>query len=79
MGVEILIDARGLSCPVPQMKAIEAIESVDESTIEVLVDEEAARDSIVRTARAFGLPYRVERGQAEFKVIISKEKKCSAR
>ena len=40
----------------------------------VLADEGGAQDSIIRTSRAFQLPYRVERTADEYKIYISREK-----
>ena len=39
----------------------------------VLADEAGARDSIVRTARALQLPYKLERDADEYKIYISRE------
>lgn len=70
---QITIDARGLSCPLPQMKALEAIRTLQRGEIVVLLDESAACESVIRTAKALGLVCKVERGE-DFKVTIKKEK-----
>lgn len=68
--MQLIIDARGLACPIPQMKTMATIRSYGWAEIVVLVDEAAARDSVVRAARALGLPYRVERDGEEFRLTI---------
>ncbi len=52
------------------MKTLEAIKSLEDGEIVVLVDEAAARDSVIRTARALGLPYEVGRSGDDFELTI---------
>lgn len=71
----IVVDARGLSCPMPRQMAIEAIRSTREGdTIIVLVDREDARDSVVRVVKALRLPYRVQKNADRFEIHISRVK-----
>ena len=70
----ITIDTRGLSCPMPQQMTIQAIRKAKAGDlIVVLADEAGARDSIIRTSRAFQLPYKMERIADEYKIYISRE------
>ncbi len=70
----ITVDARGLSCPMPQQMTIQAIRKAKVGDlIVVLTDEAGARDSIIRTSRAFQLPYKMERIADEYKIYISRE------
>lgn len=69
---QITIDARGLSCPIPQMRTLEALKTLERGEILVLIDEHAACDSVVRTAKALGLPYLVQAEGQDFMVKISK-------
>ncbi len=70
----ITVDARGLSCPMPQQMTIQAIRKAKAGDlIVVLTDEAGARDSIIRTSRAFQLPYKMERIADEYKIYISRE------
>jgi len=41
--------------------------------IVVLADEAGARDSVIRTARALQLPYKLERNADEYRIYISRE------
>jgi TusA-related sulfurtransferase len=70
----VTIDTRGLSCPMPQQMTMQAIrQSRDGEQIIVLADEGAARDSVIRTARALQLPYTVEKLADEYKIFIATE------
>ncbi len=70
----ITVDTRGLSCPMPQQMTIQAIRKAKAGDlIIVLADEAGARDSIIRTCRAFQLPYKMERIADEHKIYISRE------
>ena len=72
--MSITIDARGLSCPMPQQMTIQAIRKAKAGElIVVLADEAGARDSIVRTSRALQLHYKVGRIADEYKIYISRE------
>ena len=72
--MNITVDARGLSCPIPQQMALDAVRSAQQGEmIIVLVDEAAARDSVVRAARALQLPYQVEKRADEYKICILRE------
>jgi len=72
--MEITIDTRGLSCPIPQQMTIQAIRKAKAGEfIVVLSDEAGARDSIIRTSQALQLTYKVERIADEYKIYISRE------
>ena len=66
-----VVDARGLSGPQPVILAQKAI-LAGEFPIEVLVDTEAARDSVERLGRKIAYYTNVEQVDDEFKVTISK-------
>lgn len=52
-----MIDARGLSCPLPVIKTKQAIEKEHPDALEVLVDNDTARENVSRFAAHAG--YRV--------------------
>ena len=67
------IDARGLSCPQPALLTHQALNSVSDGTIEVLVDSATARDNVVRTAEKAGWQAKVDDlSDGEFQVSIRK-------
>ncbi len=67
-----VVDARGLSCPGPVIKTKAAIEALTSGEIVVLVDEETARENVLRLARSFGCMVDVIEEGGEFKLTISK-------
>ena len=71
----ITIDARGLSCPIPQQLTIKTIRNTEPgATITVLVDEAGARDTVIRTAQAVGLTCTMEKHADEYKIHIFRGK-----
>ncbi len=47
----IEVNAEGLSCPLPVVRTMEALKEHSGETIVVLVDEEVARDNVLRLAK----------------------------
>ena len=45
-----IVDARGLSCPEPVLLAKQAIASIDNGSIEVMVDTVTSRENVTRMA-----------------------------
>ena len=70
---EITVDARGLSCPMPQLRAVEAIKALKRGVIYVLTDEQAACESVVRAAQTLELAFSVEEEGGEQVVKITKD------
>jgi tRNA 2-thiouridine synthesizing protein A len=48
------VDARGLSCPEPVVRAEKALKKVKTGTVEVLVDTGTARENVLRLAKHLG-------------------------
>ncbi len=49
-----VVDARGLSCPEPAMRARQALLAAGSGTVTVLVDSTTSRDNVIRTAKLAG-------------------------
>lgn len=49
-----IVDARGLSCPQPVLMTLDAIKSGSDSELEVIVDNMASRENVVRAAESKG-------------------------
>lgn len=49
-----IVDARGLSCPQPVLMTLDAIKSGSHSDLEVIVDNMASRENVVRAAESKG-------------------------
>ncbi|HRF91086.1 MAG TPA: sulfurtransferase TusA family protein [Desulfobacter postgatei] len=49
-----IVDARGLSCPQPVLMTLDAIKSGSDGELEVIVDNMASRENVVRAAESHG-------------------------
>lgn len=49
-----IVDARGLSCPQPVLMTLDAIKSGTGNELEVLVDNMASRENVIRAAENKG-------------------------
>ena len=49
-----IVDARGLSCPQPVLMTLDAIKSGSDSELEIIVDNMASRENVVRAAESKG-------------------------
>ncbi len=68
-----MVDARGLSCPVPVVRTKAALEALTSGEVVVLVDEEVARDNVLRLARSLGCVVVVRKEEGEFKLTIGRK------
>ncbi len=67
-----MIDARGLSCPMPVLMTQKAIEKDAPASLEVLVDAQMAVENITRYARSHGYKIAVETQGPDFKLTLTK-------
>lgn len=65
------IDARGCSCPEPVLMAKKGLDSSPEG-IEVLVDNNTARENVTRFAKSRGYQVSVEELDGDFVLKLSK-------
>lgn len=69
-----VVDTRGLSCPLPVLKAKEAIEKGVEK-IEVLVDNNTALENVTRLAKNKGFTVKTQKSvDGDWQIFISREK-----
>jgi len=54
MTSDILVDAKGLSCPQPVLMALNAMRRMQGGTITVLVDTETSNENVARAAASQG-------------------------
>jgi tRNA 2-thiouridine synthesizing protein A len=67
------VDARGLSCPQPVMLARQAINEVNQGTIEVLIDSGTARDNVARLGKKSGWAVTVEdQSEGNYRIVLQK-------
>lgn len=67
-----MIDARGLSCPLPVIEVQNAVKKSAPSYLEVLVDNNVAVENITRYANHQGYQVAVEEQNEEFLLKLSK-------
>jgi selenium metabolism protein YedF len=68
-----VIDARGLSCPMPVVATKKALDTFREGELEILVDNEVARDNVIRYANSSGYKANSEIKSAGYAVNITKK------
>lgn len=66
----IEIDARGLQCPQPVLLTRKALLESPGETILVLVDNQVARDNVLKLTQSLGENPEVEQGKEEFRIYI---------
>jgi selenium metabolism protein YedF len=66
------IDCRGLACPQPVILTKKALEGIAAGEVVTVVDNEAARDNLIRMARNFAYDVDVETEGNDYKVRIMK-------
>lgn len=68
-----MIDARGLSCPIPVLKVQEAVKKTAPATLEVLVDNQTALQNVTRFANHAGYEVAVkELEDDEYQLTLTK-------
>ena len=68
-----MIDARGLSCPMPVLMVQKAVKNGSPRELEVTVDNQCAVENVTRFARNAGYAVTVaEQGEEEFLLKLSK-------
>ncbi|WP_077611528.1 sulfurtransferase-like selenium metabolism protein YedF [Clostridium sp. Marseille-P2415] len=69
--MEKIVDARGLTCPQPVMKAKEALKEMNEGILKVLVDNEIAVQNVMKLGNYAGLaPTSEKKADGEFEVLF---------
>ena len=63
------VDARGLSCPIPVLRAKEAMDADPAAEVSVLVDDEAAKENVSRLAAGRGYEVSVEKEGDEYQIL----------
>lgn len=64
-----IVDARGMACPIPVVKANQALAQMNEGVLEVHVDNSVAVENLKRMALQKGLPVKTEQPEANHYVV----------
>lgn len=68
-----VIDCRGMKCPKPVIMTKKEIENMDEGILEVIVDNDAAKENVSKYAKSIGLNSSIEEKDGFFSIKINKE------
>ncbi|WP_457681066.1 sulfurtransferase-like selenium metabolism protein YedF [Thermovibrio sp.] len=71
------VNCKGLACPVPVLKTKEALESIEEGEVVIIVDNRASKENVKRFAQKMGCKVEVKEENGEFKIYIIKGKGSS--
>lgn len=66
------VDARGKACPQPVIETKKALEQISGGELVTIVDNEAARDNVVKLAKSMSLDVEVKQYQGEYHIHINK-------
>ncbi len=67
-----MVDARGLSCPMPVVMVQKAIKKDAPAALEVLVDNRCAVENVTRFAKNSGYQVASEKDGTDFRLKLSK-------
>ena len=70
----IEVDARGLSCPIPVVRAKKAIEENPADSVVVLVESEVSKENVSRLAKSRGYSVEIEKAEDGFHLLLSPPK-----
>lgn len=70
--MESQIDARGMACPQPVIMTKKALETISEGLVVTIVDNEVARDNVVKLAKNMEYDVDVEQRDKNYYIRISK-------
>ena len=68
-----MVDARGLSCPIPVLKVQEEVKKNAPKKLEVLLDNDTAKGNVTRLAWKLGYEVKVEElDDEEYRLTLTK-------
>lgn len=72
------VDNRGLACPEPVIRTKKALDNMDAGTLVSIVDNEIAKENVLRLANSMGLSAIVNKDDGVFSIEIEKSKVVAA-
>lgn len=70
----IKVNAVGFLCPIPVIMTKKALNEIEEGEVEVLVDNETAKENLEKLGKELGFSYKSEKVEGNYKVVITKTK-----
>lgn len=75
--LSIKVDAKGLACPMPVIKAKKALEEITEGVIDILVSDDVPKENVLKFAKSINCEVEVIKDEADEKIIrITKGNVC---
>lgn len=71
------IDCRGLACPKPVIMSKKELDSMDYGELEVLVDNNGAKENLSKLAQSLGYDYSTHEESEGIHVVIKKSEVCN--
>jgi selenium metabolism protein YedF len=71
-----IIDCRGLKCPQPVINTKKYFDSIEEGEASVIVDNEVAKNNVMKLAASSGWMNSFEQKEGEFYITIAKGRSC---
>ena len=68
-----MVDARGLSCPVPVVMVQQAVNKDKPTELEVLVDARVCVENVTRFANSQGYEVTVKEADGEYSMLLTKK------
>lgn len=70
-----ILDCRGLACPKPVIMTKKELENMVSGEIEVIVDNEAAKENVSKLANNLGVAFEIKERDSFYHIILKKEAK----
>ncbi len=67
------VDARGMNCPLPVIHTKKALEEIEKGTITTIVDNEVAKENVLKLAKSMDLKVDIKQSQGNYYIDIFKE------
>lgn len=67
------IDCSGLACPKPVIMTKKELESMESGELEVIVDNEVAKENVSKLVKSMGLDFNITQEDKLFHILIKKE------
>ncbi|MEW8956250.1 sulfurtransferase-like selenium metabolism protein YedF [Clostridium sp.] len=68
-----IIDCKGLKCPTPLINTKKYFDSIEEGKAKIIVDNEVAKNNIVKFTESNGFTYEVTESKDLFEIVIEKD------
>ncbi|NME35294.1 MULTISPECIES: sulfurtransferase-like selenium metabolism protein YedF [Fusobacterium] len=70
----VKVNAVGFLCPIPVIMTKKALNEIEEGEVEILVDNETAKENLEKLGKELGFAYKSEKVDENYKVVITKIK-----